>query len=266
MVKKVLCLWALLAASVALFSLPAVAQDLSRTPVPKISDLILERPTEGKLIAPMLVPKPDTPPAYCSPCLFYGGDFAPQNVNADGLANEDSQPDVGLTSTIYVPFHVPNYTYWEVDGLFQNILTTAGQIDPKEANWSISSGVGAGNPGTTLYSGTSGAHFTPTGRVFLGAYTEYTLEVKGLTGIHLSPGLYWLSVVPLCTNPNNDTCNSAQYYASDSLDGPNAYGPREPLNLSFWNSSYFGVYYVQANSGGKGFSSFSAGVIGVSHP
>ena len=167
MTKKVLCSLALMVALISILSLQAAAQDSrSVTPVPAVSDRILEQPSPGKWIAPLLVPRtvPDQP-SYCNPCLFYQGDINPSAANANGFANENTQPSIGLSATTYAAVHVPAAEKWEVTGLATNNLSNnGGVLDPKQATWSISKGLSSGNPGTTIASGTASATATATGR------------------------------------------------------------------------------------------------------
>jgi hypothetical protein len=247
MTKKVLCSLALLAALVSLLSLPAAAQDVrSTTPVPAISDRILEAPSPGKWIAPSLVPKavPDQP-SYCSPCLFYEGDFDSSATNAQGFANENTQPSVSLSATTYAAIHVPAGQRWSVTGLNTNNLSNnGGVLDPKQATWSISKGLSSGSGGTVIASGTATASVGATGRSGFG-YNEYWVSVS-FPAVHLnSGGNYWISVVPQCTNANDRACSSAEFFLSNTF-GANAYPAAlvGHADLGFFNSSYFNYTYA----------------------
>jgi hypothetical protein len=196
--------------------------------------------------------KPKSPPSYCNPCLFYGGDLG---SGGNGVANEMTV--VVPLSQVLVPFDIPTGQIWQIGGLFTNNLS-ASVIDPKLATWSVSKGVQSGDCGTVLASGNSAATYKPTGRSGFGL-DEYTLLVK-IPPLELSSGTYWLSVIPECLNSNDNVCTTAQYYASSFQGmGFNSYGPPEPANESFVNSSYFNLD-CQLASGLE----FSAGVLGAS--
>jgi hypothetical protein len=185
---------------------------------------------------------PATPPAYCSPCLFYGGDWDPNsswvvyaNWNTTGLG----------VATVYVPFTVPTGQVWTVNSLFTNGLAlNIADIDPHKADWSINQGISEGVSGTVVASGNTTARFTPTGRVYNGGqYVEYTTQVK-IPQTQLAAGAYWFSVVPNCTNPADTACGSAAYYISDTIGGANHFGPVEPNNKTFHNAPGFGLNYT----------------------
>src|SRR5277367_3731584 len=74
---------------------------------------------------------PKTPPPYCNPCLFYGGDFDPHNTNANALANELTTSVVS-GARVFVPFVVPAGKTWTVTALFSNNLTYVNVIDPQQ--------------------------------------------------------------------------------------------------------------------------------------
>src|ERR1700683_4902290 len=98
-----------------------------------------------------------SPPPYCNPCLFYGGDFDANGPYPNALLNQDAI-DNGQAA-VYVPFAVPPNQTWTVAGLFSNNMSTASIIDPPQVQWSISTGVSQGNPGTVIASGTTKASF-----------------------------------------------------------------------------------------------------------
>jgi hypothetical protein len=178
---------------------------------------------------------PQPAPAYCNPCLFYGGDLG---SNGNGTANEDTL--LVPYTAVLVPFDVPSGQTWKLTALFTNNLAGVNLIDPKQAKWSVSKNVKANDCGTVLASGDSPASFVATGRQSFGA-SEYTVGVR-IPPLKLASGRYWLSVVPECTNANNGECSVAQYFVSEfDGTGVNAYGPPEPENLSFATSTFFGL-------------------------
>ncbi len=219
--------------------------------------------TTGGTVAP-------TPPPYCAPCLFYGGDFDASNPNANGSINEDTLSGQAVT---YVPFYVPPGQVWTVKGLFSNVLSSIQYIIPKEIDWSISSGMSAGNPGTLIASGTVDATWTPTGRSWRG-YNEYTAlgRLTPATAVTLTTGVYWMAAVPVCNQAGNGKCFSAFYMVSDVEDvpAPNHRGI-QPNDDSFLNDSGGGFFYTptwgqSGSCGGVGCDKFSAGLIGTRAP
>src|ERR1700693_3139667 len=134
-----------------------------------------------------------TPPPYCKPCLFYGGDFDPSNPASSGLTDENT---VEQQATVYVAFYVPRGQAWTVAGVFADFLSSVQYVIPSEdVNWSISSGLSSGNQGTTIASGTLRVSWTATGRSWMG-YTEYTAlgRFAPQTVPNLTGGIYWMSV------------------------------------------------------------------------
>jgi hypothetical protein len=67
-----------------------------------------------------------TPPSYCQPCLFYGGDFDASNPAATALSNGFVYED--FSSATYVPFFVPEGEVWTVKGLFSNNMSTVRSL------------------------------------------------------------------------------------------------------------------------------------------
>jgi hypothetical protein len=235
----------------ALFSLPVLSQDITA-------------PSASKSASK------STPPPYCNPCLFYGGDFDPSNSKADSTYNM-----VGLTfqATTYVPFYIPAGQKWIIIGLFSNNLGTQDHIDPPQIQWSISSGMSAGNAGTLIASGTAGATWTATGRTFNGE-NEFTAlgHLSEQTAVTLTgPGTYWMSAVPVCTG-SEGLCLHATYSLTDVEDvpAPNHKGV-EPGDDSFFTLPSENIYYeptwpLHGACGGNGCNKFSAGLLGRAEP
>jgi hypothetical protein len=192
--------------------------------------------------------------AQCpSGCLFYGGDFDPNNPNANGAPNEN---DAILGSSPYGAATYQNFINsqtWNITGLFTNNLSS---LIPTSGYWEIREGVSDGNGGTLIASGTGAITNTPTGHSGFG-YNEYHNEVDGLN-ITLPPGMYWEAVVPECA-----TCE-ARSFNSNSLEALNAVGT-QISNEQFWTSPFFGVVFVNANNIGI-FPTFSSGVLGTEVP
>ncbi|MCU1303548.1 MAG: hypothetical protein JWQ87_3832 [Candidatus Sulfotelmatobacter sp.] len=157
-----------------------------------------------------------TPPSYCHPCLFYGGDFDASNPAANVLSNGFEQH--GSQSAVYVPFVVPAGQVWVVTGLFSNNMSNNSFLDPPAIKWSISSGLSAGNPGTVIAQGTIHATYTPTGRNWNGL-TEYTAlgHLTPATAVSLAADVYWMTATPICTDAS---CGFAGFWMSDVEDVP----------------------------------------------
>ena len=195
------------------------------------------------------------PPKYCHPCLFYGGDLG---SGADGIANEKDIL-VPNGAEVLVPFDVPASEQWTVTGLFTNDLSGVNLLDPAKTLWSIRKGVRTGHCGTIIASGNSAATFQPTGRGGNG-FEEYTALTK-IKPVVLSPGRYWLTTVPECTNVHDSNCSQARYYASFFSGKPkHAYGPKEPY-AAFFNSKFLSNCQPLTDKQHPG--GFSAGVLGT---
>lgn len=207
-----------------------------------------------------------TVPPYCSPCLFYSGDFDPNNPKSGVLANGATLTGGVGASVIYVPFVVPSGQTWSVKGLFVNELLSVEILDPANARWSISTGVSTGNAGTTVASGLGTATLAPTGRSWNGL-AEFTVTAQ-VKEFQLEPGEYWLSLLPQCSNKEDASCSQAEYFASDVEDNPpQNFKGSSPADASFWTYAHGGDYYRQAwgasGACGGGCDRYSAGVIGV---
>ena len=285
MVKKTLFSIALAAAVISV-ALPAQAQNYKATPAkPTIQDYgpFPTTPTATPAVKAAPATSSTSSTSKCgnpaAACLFYGGDFLNDPVYppflANGLANENDLliPGNPYGAAIWVPFTVPAGQTWDVTGLFSNNFSSYGVLDQGAAPtavaaWSINEGVFAGNAGTVVDSGLSPATSTSTGRSSFGL-NEYTVQVTGLS-ITLTSGSYWLSVVPVCTNAANPYCDGV-FFLSDveylNTTPANAYGPAEPIDASYFDSSYFGESFDPVNGplgagAGDGGDAFSAGVLG----
>jgi hypothetical protein len=220
-------------------------------------------------------PSSETPPSYCKPCLFYGGDLDPNNPAADTFANENIIPGGSAQiSQIYSPFRVPKGQIWKVTGLFINSIAYPTALDPVTTPWEIRKGipVAGGNGGTLVAHGSANGTMAATGRN-IGGTPEYTILVKLKKPVVLKAGLYWENVTPQCTDPNNSECTSQGFTGflesdMETKGGFNGYGHAEPWDDSFWNAPDFGltwqnVYQVHLQRGMPGGDAFSAGVIGT---
>jgi hypothetical protein len=216
--------------------------------------------------------KKPTQPSYCNPCLFYGGDFDANGPSPNALNNEDI---ITLQATVYVPFAIPPNQTWTVTGLFSNNMLRVPALAPPEIQWSISQGISQGNAGTVIASGTAKATLTPTGRSWNGM-NEYTAlgRLNSDELITLTPGHYWMTAVPVCTDdsPPKFQCSGAQFFLSDVEDVP----PPQAKGFESTDESYLYVpgsyYFVETGGssglcgqegGGGGCDKFSAGLLGT---
>ena len=178
-------------------------------------------------------------------CIFYGGDFDPNNPDADGLANETDAMVFGSPygAATYQNFVITAQT--DFRGMFTNNLST---LNPTSAYWEIRTGVSEGDGGTMIASGSASVRHTATGRSFLG-FDEYSDEV--LNGFVLQPGTYWFAVVP------NDPTGEGRSYNSNTF-GLNSFGTQIE-NEQYFNSSYYGANFANTSNLGN-YPTFSSGV------
>lgn len=181
--------------------------------------------------------------------IFYGGDFDPNDPNANGLANENDAIVSGnpYGAATYQNFVIDSAT--PISSLFTNNLSA---MAPSSAYWEIRSGVSEGNGGTLIAAGTGTGDFfthTPTGRSGFG-YTEYHDRVTG-TWVTLSAGTYWFAVVPVCTTCAGRSFNSNTF-------GLNSVGT-QINDQQYFNSAFFGANFTNADNEGV-FPTFSSGV------
>ncbi len=188
-------------------------------------------------------------------CYFYGGDFDPNNPNANGLANENDAIVGGN------PYGAATYQNFVASGsitvsaLFTNNLSG---LNPSSGYWEIRSGVSEGNGGTLIASGTaSGANFThtATGRSGFG-FAEYSDTADNLS-VSLAAGQYWFAVVP------NDPNNANRSFNSNTF-GANSVGT-QVSDQQYWNSAFFGPNFTNADNEGV-FPTFSGGVYAADVP
>jgi len=280
MTKKTICSMALVAA-ITLFVQSALAQNYKGAPKPAISDY---GPFTGTGAQPNVIHNTRSATGTCgnpaTHCLFYGGDFEFNAVGANvanGIANETDNLIGGSPygAAAWVPFTVPQGQTWGVTGLFTNNMSSYGILDQaptqptSAAYWAIMEGIEPGNAGTIVASGTNAATITPTGRAAFDL-TEYTVQVEGLS-FTLTPGTYWMAVVPLCTNTGDPYCDGV-FFLNDveyinSLP-KNAFGPAEPSDSAYFDSPFFGLSFDPTNGplgacAGIGCDAFSAGVLGL---
>ena len=199
--------------------------------------------------------------------VFYGGDFDPNNPNANGLSNENDAIvhggaySAGKTQPIYGAATYQNFIYepdecWPSGCYITNLFTNnLSDLNPTSAYWEIRAGVSEGNAGTLVASGVASGQYRfshkATGRSGFG-FNEYRDEVCGLY-LTVDPGTqYWFAVVP------NDPKRPSRSYNSNTF-GLNSVGT-QISNEQFWNSAYCGVNFTNANNAGV-FPTFSSGVV-----
>jgi hypothetical protein len=185
--------------------------------------------------------------AYADNLYFYGGDWEPNDPNANGQYNGT---DAHINGNPYGAATYQNFvagTAIRVTGLFTN---NAINFVPASGYWEIRTGVSAGNGGTLTASGTGNITNTPTGRSGFG-FDEYTNAVSGLN-VSLAADTYWFAVVPTCATCPGDS------YNTNSLHALNAVGT-QILNQQYWNSPAYGANFVPADNLGM-YPSFSSGV------
>lgn len=268
--KKIVC-FALTCVALTLLTWLALAQ--SSVPQSRVSQFM--PPAAPRKDTSPTARNPKTPPPYCKPCLFYGGDLDPNNKQADTFANENIIPGGSPTlAQIYSPFRVPKGQNWKVTGLLINSLSYPTAPDPVQTPWEIRKGIplAGGSGGKLVAHGTAKVTMTPTGRSINGT-PEYTFVVKWKKPVVLRAGKYWENVTPQCTNPNNSQCTAQGFTGflesdMETKGGFNGYGPAEPWDDAFWNAPVFGLtwanlYQVHIQRGFPGGDALSAGVIGT---
>jgi hypothetical protein len=215
-------------------------------------------------------PANNVPPLLCNPCLFYGGDLDPSNINAAGLSTEDTILIPG--SATYGNFNVPSTTNSvTVTGVLFQVQADAN-FDPTTASYDIRSGVSEGNGGTSLASGSGTIQVAATGRNFLGL-NEFTVAVQLSTPLVLSPGAYWANVTPTCTNGAQDgSCSVGRFFVSN-VTGPinNIRSWTETNKEMFFNSSFFGFNWANWCDSSLGLNGvqcghLSFGIMGTINP
>jgi hypothetical protein len=181
------------------------------------------------------------PPSLCDPCLFYGGDLNPSDLNAAGLSDENTLLISG--SSTYGAFS-PTTTI-TVTGIVINVQADAN-FDPVTGSYDIRSGVSEGNGGTSLASGTGSTAVAATGRNFFGL-NEYTVAIQLSAPLVLSPGEYWFNLTPNCTNGAVDgSCSDGRFFISNTTQQTNRVGPADgqPAHEAFLNSAFFGFTWA----------------------
>jgi len=186
--------------------------------------------------------------------LFYGGDFDPNNPNANGLANENDAIVHGdpYGAATYQNFVVSSGQSWNVTGLFSDDFMFT--LNPKTAYWEIRSGVSEGNSGTLLASGTGNDTVTLINYYY--DFGDYKNLVSGLN-VTLGPGTYWFAVVPQARDQQGRSFNVNTF-------GLNAIGT-QISDKQFFNSPFFNTNFTNADNIAV-YPTFSSGVDGTVVP
>jgi len=222
-------------------------------------------------------------PAWCSPCLWYSGDYDVNNPDSNGLFNADATAFYGvLYAQTYVPFLPQPFTVPIRNGIQTKLrnklysFTIAEQITPfvpgagdfTGAVYDIRKNLG----GIPNFAGVSVANGTclpttpvDTGVSVFGFYEQYLITCTFPTPITVATSdELWINVIP--------AFNEGDYgYLSDSIDMPplngfnsgnTGYWPNV-IEGSYFNSPYFGYSFYPASFLSFGFGKFSIGATGV---
>jgi|HubBroStandDraft_1064217.scaffolds.fasta_scaffold00127_40 hypothetical protein len=213
-------------------------------------------------------------PAYCAPCLFYSGDFDPNNAVANALFNANTTFGEGQAYVAIAPAVTTSTNKHGVVKVSKTATVTqlvfnefaTGLSDFTGSTYDIRTDLAAGYGGTEVKTGTcASSSATATGRTAF-SLNEYSFSCT-FAGVALKAGTeYWVNVTP--------NFNDGDYaYLSDSEDQP-------PLNAfnsgdgGLWGNvgdgSYFqgpatfGVTWGEAaNIGDYGMDEFSIAVVGT---
>ena len=194
------------------------------------------------------------PPSLCNPCLFYGGDLNPADINAAGMSDENTLLIVGGSGT-YGSFVVPGGGVTaNVTGILFNVQAS-DNFDPLTASYDIRTGVSEGDGGTSITSGTANLSVQATGRNFIGL-NEYTIAVKLPWTVVLGEGEYWFNLTPNCTNGAQDgSCYEGRFFVSNTTqETNNVLGKAQAPHSMYLNSSYFGFTWANWCDSDLGFN------------
>lgn len=137
--------------------------------------------------------------------------LVPTTLNAQLWYNGDPDDVTGWASENYATLYTPpsmvfeSFTVsgsgWSVTSLFGHFITQGLSQTPTQASWEIRSGVGAGDGGNLLYSGTNSLAWALTGFGVTG-FTGYLGTVTGFGSLDLGAGTYWLGISVIHGGPN----------------------------------------------------------------
>jgi hypothetical protein len=185
------------------------------------------------------------PAARAQSTLWYTGDLFGQNALINRIAGADP-------ARAFDNFTVTDPIGWRITSVFSNNIFSGGFFGGPpnftQADWSIRTGLSAGNGGTIVAGGVGTATKTDNNRTTNFLYEEYRVEVSGLSVI-LGPGTYWLNVTPVFSGESyNTTTTGANGVGTPRNDG-NAFLDRPSNGTNFQS---------------QGTANFSMGVRGVS--
>jgi hypothetical protein len=213
-------------------------------------------------------------PAACNPCVWYSGDFDPNNPNSLGV-NNASDPAYPFESQIYVPMVVgsdgnPAHGHVRITSvtfneLLNDVLGCGYNCDYTGSTYDLRLKLGNGIAGTSKASGSCPQSPAPvaTGTVF-GPYTEYSYTCQSST----KPNSYFLEVPVdslfwINVTPNFSSGNYAFLSDMEEVPSPNQLGWSDDFYNSFWNSAYFGFnYYPTQDVFGPGYADMFSVAVG----
>lgn len=181
--------------------------------------------------------------------LWYSGDFDGQSGYINRITTAASSVPA---AKMFENFVVADPLGWKVSAVWSNNFNIHQSIE--QVDWSIRADMAQGSGGNVLFSGTSAATVTPTGRAYQPDdetnLPEYSIIVSGLN-VFLPPGEYWLNVTPYA---------DGDVLISSSV-GKNSFGaPAANDNNGLWWWSVPDHVYDDTGFG------FSMGVAGHSVP
>ena len=196
--------------------------------------------------------------AFAQGTLWYNGD--PGQAGFANLGSYSSANNPTFTGVVYDNFIVSAASGgWQVDSVFGNFYTGGGTdiAGLTNAEWSIRSNVSTGNGGTLVAGGTSAVSLASNGSGN-SLNPGYKISIAGLDLV-LSPGTYWLAVVPLTSST---TDNFGSYAGLAATTGVNAIGlPAGNDGNAFYNSSS-GINYQSSSQSPGAINDFSLGITG----
>lgn len=243
----------------------AAAQDRDNERLPQASlDREINIPRAAGTVASGGLPQAQTPPTFCKPCLFYAGDFDSNASDANGLANE-VDVSVSTGATTYAPFIVPKGKTWTVTGLFTIEFLSEMNLDPNTVPYEIRKDIPkkGGNGGQLVCHGKRTATVIDTGICEDFGFQCYAVMANNIKGCRLPSGKYWMTVVPYCTNKNDNNCDGWRAFVTNDDGAMNhRFGPLEPANDSFFNSVFYGAVW-EPSTEQQSSTRFSVGVEGT---
>jgi hypothetical protein len=208
-------------------------------------------------------------PGACSPCLWYAGDFDPNNPSAEADFNANDTFD-SAENQVWVPFIAapdgnPLHKHVLISAVTFNEMATTPNTNPPAdfdgMSFAFRTGVLSGNGGTLGKHGTCPATvvtYTGVSWVGLNEYS-FTCQLVGTKATKVATGtIYWVNVTPTFTV-------STGAYLDNAIDLPelNQLGWGDDMLNTFINGAYFGLNYTPATSVYSGFEQFSVAIAGT---